>query len=559
MIPGPETAMKHFLYLIVYCVVVISCKAADPPATITYYEIRKTGKITVDRNLVQSTAPVCLKIFQFDSSTYLTYFDQTVARIFIHRLEKDNRLTFIDTVSTRPAFKRSYIMDYTLISLDTIALAFNPSYTRDNHDTTLCLINRKGKLLATVDFSDLPVSTGAKISRYGKDTRAYAPNYLNYIGFPMVYHQQLKALAGHFNCYANTCGYHNDSNRNNELHAALLYPGARNKAIEGIHFGLPRDSYYSLNMRYPTGTYNPHSGEMVFSFRYHNLWQVVDTALNVRKIRIESYIVDTIYPLKQRYDEFFDYSRGEFYTIHYNPHSRQYYRFIRTGNNVFTMNAGSDVPPTSSEGKETFILQVINERYELLGETLLPAHYTEGGLLACDKGILLLNRTESSRTGSIVFDIVELRPQQLSLKKYKEKVRKRLQTEELPEAQRYQQYVSGIYKKHYTKNIIIHVDKGCAGCKEYMFSYLKQHITSVAGKDVSVTLITTNRKNLMEKLADPALPANVFIDDRSLYKQQVEAIQTPVLLYYDAGKVPVVTKFGSADIDRLYKLLDQYR
>jgi hypothetical protein len=204
-------------------------------------------------------------------------------------------------------------------------------------------------------------------------------------------------------------------------------------------------NYYSLNMRRPRFDYNWKDDRVVCTFGHSRRAFILDRNQKVSVKNIESYILDTIYPLKQYYDEFFDYNRGEYRDIIFDPNGNGYYRIIRVGNNRFTDYRG--LPGKPYPGKEVYVFQYLDSNLDLVGEGILPAGAApreSRPLIPFRNMLLMYNEPQSLLQNKVVFDVCEREEQLVALTAYEERVKELMQENGQPLDQSYSAYLKAL-------------------------------------------------------------------------------------------------------------------
>ncbi|MDP1725391.1 MAG: hypothetical protein Q8M15_01305 [Bacteroidota bacterium] len=517
----------------------------------------KNTKFTCNDELVlpmtknQSTVPGSCQISNFGGKDYISFSDYNNKLIWIYQINSHiNQAVFTDSIRYINHFKKGYqsLGTYTLKSLDTIIIQIGSTYFNWVHDTTLFMINRKGQLLATANYEGAPVRVRSKITNL-TNLREIEPenaNFVSYSGdFPLVYDKRFNSVLASFVGFSNITRYCKNINSDVNYSSGLLYFDERPfKPLKEVHYPCgDTGSYYGLNFKFLRGTFNNRSGESVFAFGNNNNIIAMDTNFKLTHYRINSYILDTIYPLDEYYDEFTDYSRGEFLKLAYDQYKDCYYRIIRVGNNI--ENKRERIKPIKYQKMvETYLIQTIDTKFNLIAEGIIPEVYNNDFMyfIPYKDCLLFFNTLKSSERGKMVFDKVTLSFQNNSLSNYKNDVFEKIKKHKADfENTSFKSYLTNITGSKRKSAVIFHMENSCRSCIDFYVSYIKMNINKFDFDKISVILITGNKNNLLTNILKiNVLPKGIYIDDLGNYKHFLGNVRDAIIIEFPMDKADVI-------------------
>ncbi len=525
---------------------------------------RNIGRLEINTIKNQRPRAAYLKLVSFGDSNYIAFSDRNTKLIFIYSYINECEFAFKDTISYLLPFKKGYqnLNEFTFKSLDSIVISYTVSYFNYIHDTTTFMINKNRELLNPGNFENAPVYTNKKIISGSTKTEIIKKENSNYItnsgDFPMFYHKKFDAIITPLKDFTNYTNYCRDINLDYRYNAGLLYfDGRPFKPLKNIYYDcIDTGLYYPINFKFLRGDYNTKTSEVVFGFGNNNYISVLDTNLNSISIKVNSYILDTIYPSKNYYDEFTDYSKGEFLKITYDKYNDCYYRIIRVGNNIKDISKPT-IPLKYQGAKETYIIQQIDNKFKLIAEGIIPEEYNSDfiSFIPFNKYLLFQNPIKSLENNKIVFDKIKLSLSKSRIGKYKNLVIKLVDNRKKDfEENSYKEYITTITNKRKT-TIIYNTDNACRSCIEYFIFYLKNTLDKIDYEKISVVLITSNKEYLLNQLNRKSLPIGAYIDNTGVYKRYLGDIRNAIKIDINNQSIKT-SQYQGDNLEGLTKIIE---
>jgi hypothetical protein len=498
------------------------------------------------------------KISYLEGKPYLTFFDKQARCLYLHQLDANHQVISTDTVSLKLPVKRLYqgILDYQLISRDSILVALNPAMTRFySHDSAIFLITWKKEIRGIADLNAADVITWSKIPPYTITQRTLIPEHPLYLyntaGSEVLWHPKQNGVIVPLVCFNNICKSCGDFKGKYSLGLAF-FDGRPFQPIPEIQYPCPDSSvYYSLDMRRPRYEYNRSSGELVCGFGNSPHLFVISKDLKVSEKKVTSHILDTIYPLKAFYDAFFDYSRGAFMDITYSPRTNGYYRLIRVGNNRFTDYRNN--PPQTYPGRgEVHVYQYLDSALNLVGEGYTP--YEGTPLVPHGNNVLFFNESESLREQKIIFDVCDVKYRHETSEAYISEIASHINKARLSPEQAYKQYLATLSQNGNGSYLVFNAGRSCRSCIESMVGLIRDNIVKVdPEKKFKVVVITSNRTELLTRLNLTVPPPQLIIDDKGTFKEFLGDMQHADWVENKDGTIEV-TKYEPQSMHELEAL-----
>ncbi len=527
--------MNNLLIVTVLIIVLLSsCQTNNQ--TINTIDFDKNGTIEIPIIGLQKTKASRAKILTFNNNTYLVFSDRNTQLIYVYSWN-GMEFNLFDTINYILPYKKGFknLNEFTLKNLDTIIISYTSSYFNYLHDSTTFMTNKQKDFILEGNFEAAPVLTNNKMSYNNYDLDLIKKKNSNFVSnsgdFPIFYHEKFKGIITPIKDLTNYTNYCRNIDTNYRYSAGILYfDGRPFNPLKNIFYPCTDTGvYYPINFKYIRGDYNTRNHDVVFGFGNNNVFTILDTNLNIKRIKVDSYILDTIYPYNFFYDEFTDYSRGEFLKIIYDYNYDCYYRIIRVGNNVKDFNA--EIKPQKYQSiKETYIIQKINNKFKLISEGIVPEEYNNDfmSILPFKNYLLFQNPVKSLEKGRIIFDKIILREKKSNVISFKNEVFNLIENKKKEFlGKSYNDYVYTI-TNHKKSTIVYNMDEACRSCIEYFFQYLKINMDKIDYNKLSIILITANKKYLMEVLNRDSLPKGIYVDDLGISKRYVGNIRNAV-------------------------------
>jgi len=554
-------SIGFFQFLILF----LAFSSCNKDVLITKSEFKVVDELAFPLRDLQNPIPMSCQVLQKPRSDIFSFYDNHSKQIYTFEISETSKFgKEKDSFGYFNPYKKGYqfLQGYKLISEDSLLISINSAYFNWINDSTIYILNRAGKFHAIGGFKGAPLRTRSKISETTKLNKIEVENsnIVSYSGdMRLIYDAKRKATFASMIGFTSVTQFCKNSDPSIHFASGLIpFDGSDFVPLKEIHFEPCNESiFYPLNFKFLRGDQNTKTREVVFGFGNNNKLLVYDSLGKISTHFVQSLILDTIYPYSTYYDEYTDYSRGEFLKIVYDEFNDCYYRLIRVGQNI--MNPFEELEPQKYQSKiETYLLQKIDSKFNLISETIVPEVYNNDFMyfVPYRNRLLFYNPTKTAASNKIIFDKVVLEPRNISLDSYKKEVYSIVKgNQEKYKENAFGEYGFAISKREKKDYLIFHMEDGCKNCILWFSMFLKENYRNIDFEKISIILVSDNKKYLLnEQLKMDSFPSSVFVDDLGNYKHFLGNVRNAVLVKFEKGK-PKATQFEASTLNDLNTIM----
>ena len=392
-------------------------------------------------------------------------------------------------------------------NMDSIILAFLPTYLFNFHDSCIILTDRHKKINGTFSFEGAPVPMYHKNPGYTMNSGRGNWAYNLYNRSLLKYDDKRKAVItnicywGKFQCKGGT-----------KWASGIVFLDSTKKYFPlPVKFGCEGEGYYSSELLHPRGCYD-NSGNTLYGVGYSG--RITKSNYNTLKT-ITAYPkfigIDSIYQTKEDIDD--NYYTAEYLDISFDPLNNTYWRGARLSR--------SNDDPILLKNNPTYVLMKLDSNLDMKGQGILPYGNTVP-IIPYKNGLLAYDWINSRKERKIIFSFLKYTIDYVSITQYKKDLLARRKSiiknnTKVAKLNLYAYLTNETQHGAFHKYLVIPIENTCPGCITSFGSFLSSNKEELIKKhDIGIIFISSNPNKVKEYLKqyniESLLNKVVFID-----------------------------------------------
>lgn len=530
---------KLVLFTLFYTLT-ISCSTKIGKNNISLLTLKKEREISILSDSHIESYP----LFYFENDSCIYFTSDNEKKLISFDINTGNKKNEIDI----NFFKYQQLLSFYYLNDDSVFLAFNSAFISHNEyqDSSVMLINNKGKIKKVFSFEDSPILSSYN-SNKNINSLALAPP-----PFADLYYYNNKVFFSLLKYLYNTPG--------DSLQESIKIPLAGHQDLIKNKFvgynnlkGIPyfkKGRYYHRNYRLVFLALTPENYPLI-AFRHTPiLYEYNYNNKTYKTHRIKSLLVDTIIPDNSPIEACSIYNQAFYGKLIYDKYRHLYYRFIQ-------LPANNNSPSRKNNPKISMI--VADTLFKIKAEGILPDNLSQISVFTTKEGIWFYNKNEKNKINFQLYSLHYNKEKEPEKKLFKEYAKKTILDKNIG-IQNYVTKTFGISDKNYAA-VIVPVDIGCHYCASSIVKFYKENISVFENNNIFLILLGLSKNSIDPFLTKNNIKENMphlYIDNKGEYQNYIEGFNNPKLYIINNLKLTSEKLYKPAELINLEIKLKDY-